>query len=226
MNKPNDAIGKALEEFLDRSCPNPPMIRGALERIGLRSIVDKSPGEIICQQGALAEAYWLILDGQVEIRANDKFIRTRGPGELIGEQAYLKTLVPGASAIRTASVTARDNVRLLCIDAAFHEQMSAEERAVWFLTFAVVANEKLEQATLARAQLQGFVDDRNSLLTRFLDETPLGMVKLALDAGENPIDPREAIIWPAPGSEDTEIGVLVEPEVDHGKAEVHTGVQA
>jgi len=28
-------------------------------------------------------------------------------------------------------------------------------------------------------------------------------------------------IWPAPGSEDTELGVLMEPEVRHGEAEVH-----
>ena len=27
--------------------------------------------------------------------------------------------------------------------------------------------------------------------------------------------------WPAPGSEDTELGVLMELEVDHGEAEVY-----
>jgi hypothetical protein len=32
--------------------------------------------------------------------------------------------------------------------------------------------------------------------------------------------------WPAPGSEDTELGVLMEPEVGHGEAEVYTRVQA
>jgi hypothetical protein len=32
--------------------------------------------------------------------------------------------------------------------------------------------------------------------------------------------------WPAPGSEDTELGVLMEPEVRHGEAEVYTRVQA
>jgi hypothetical protein len=32
--------------------------------------------------------------------------------------------------------------------------------------------------------------------------------------------------WPAPGSEDTELGVLMEPEVDHGTSEVYTRVQA
>ena len=33
-------------------------------------------------------------------------------------------------------------------------------------------------------------------------------------------------LWPAPGSEDTELGVLMEPEVRHGEAEVYARVQA
>jgi hypothetical protein len=33
-------------------------------------------------------------------------------------------------------------------------------------------------------------------------------------------------VWPAPGSEDTELGVLMELEVGHGETEVHAGVQA
>lgn len=32
--------------------------------------------------------------------------------------------------------------------------------------------------------------------------------------------------WPAPGSEDTELGVLMGPEVGHGATEVYTRVQA
>ncbi len=33
-------------------------------------------------------------------------------------------------------------------------------------------------------------------------------------------------LWPAPGSEDTELGVFMGPEVRHGEAEVHARVQA
>jgi len=33
-------------------------------------------------------------------------------------------------------------------------------------------------------------------------------------------------IWPAPGSEDTELGVLMELEVGHGETEVYPRVQA
>jgi hypothetical protein len=36
----------------------------------------------------------------------------------------------------------------------------------------------------------------------------------------------EPAYWPAPGSEDTELGVLMELEVGHGETEVHAGVQA
>jgi len=32
--------------------------------------------------------------------------------------------------------------------------------------------------------------------------------------------------WPAAGSEDTELGVNMEPEVDHGTTEIYTRVQA
>jgi hypothetical protein len=39
-------------------------------------------------------------------------------------------------------------------------------------------------------------------------------------------DGRPAEQWPAPGSEDTELGVFMEPEVSHGKTKVYTRVQA
>jgi len=37
---------------------------------------------------------------------------------------------------------------------------------------------------------------------------------------------QKAVYWPAPGSEDTELGVLMEPEVGHGETEIYAGVQA
>jgi toxin HigB-1 len=38
------------------------------------------------------------------------------------------------------------------------------------------------------------------------------------------VGPEEVEIWPAPGSEDTELGVLMELEVGHGETEVYTRV--
>ena len=40
------------------------------------------------------------------------------------------------------------------------------------------------------------------------------------------IDEWQGVVWPAPGSEDTELGVLMEPEVGHGETEVYARVQA
>jgi hypothetical protein len=37
---------------------------------------------------------------------------------------------------------------------------------------------------------------------------------------------RVRAVWPAPGSEDTDLGVLMEPEVGHGETEVYPRVQA
>jgi len=38
--------------------------------------------------------------------------------------------------------------------------------------------------------------------------------------------PLKIVRWPAPGSEDAELGVLMEPEVGHGETEVYPRVQA
>ena len=35
-----------------------------------------------------------------------------------------------------------------------------------------------------------------------------------------------SLVWPAPGSEDTELGVFMGPEVSHGETKVYAGVQA
>jgi hypothetical protein len=37
---------------------------------------------------------------------------------------------------------------------------------------------------------------------------------------------QDSLEWPAPGSEDTELGVLMELEVGHGETEVYPRVQA
>jgi hypothetical protein len=55
------------------------------------------------------------------------------------------------------------------------------------------------------------------------------LVLSSLDTFLNPREKKSVAFetnWPAPGSEDTELGVLMELEVRHGEAEVYAGVQA
>jgi len=67
-------------------------------------------------------------------------------------------------------------------------------------------------------------------MTRIRDSTFLAsLTKLErLYLGQTLITDISSIssIWPAPGSEDTELGVLMELEVGHGETEVYAGVQA
>ena len=62
----------------------------------------------------------------------------------------------------------------------------------------------------------------------------LGQIVDTISVRERPTEAEERVWhlildyakWPAPGSADTELGVLMEPEVCHGETEVYTGVQA
>jgi hypothetical protein len=47
-----------------------------------------------------------------------------------------------------------------------------------------------------------------------------------LDGGQHVLFCKKNANWPAPGSADTELGVLMGPEVCHGETEVYTRVQA
>jgi hypothetical protein len=78
---------------------------------------------------------------------------------------------------------------------------------------------------------------RATVVRRLQALIELGYVKRAgrfYHVGEGSIAPpnvehivtRTTKIWPAPGSEDTELGVLMEPEVGHGETEVYPRVQA
>jgi hypothetical protein len=62
------------------------------------------------------------------------------------------------------------------------------------------------------------IKNRLEALDRFDDVLLKHSIKEVIPYGND--------IWPAPGSADTELGVLMEPEVSHGKAEVYTRVQA
>jgi hypothetical protein len=55
---------------------------------------------------------------------------------------------------------------------------------------------------------------------------PPGDLKLVVRINFDTLYSLAWLDWPAPGSADTELGVLMEPEVCDGATEVYTGVQA
>jgi RecB family endonuclease NucS len=78
-----------------------------------------------------------------------------------------------------------------------------------------------------RIDLLGKDEEGNlSILELKRDRTPREVIAQALDYASWIVTLSTREVWPAPGSADTELGVLMEPEVSHGKAEVYTRVQA
>ena len=186
-------VEKKLSFFLEKFCPDPAVIRCALERTNLLTELDFLPGERICKRGDRVQGCWVVIDGQVEVRADDQIVAFRGPGELFGEQGLVHVLC-GKDGIRTADVSAIGPVKLLCIDASFQERLEDQEKVVWTLTLASVINHKLAQATDMRSELRSLAAQQELLLRRFSDGDALGLVKIAA-LGERPsIQNRRAII--------------------------------
>ena len=77
------------------------------------------------------------------------------------------------------------------------------------------ADEYRIQAAALAAQAR---DEKHANVRKELLQLSKLYLRLAEQADKNS--------WPAPGSEDTELGVLMGPEVRHGEAEVHARVQA
>jgi class 3 adenylate cyclase len=187
------AVEKQLSFFLEQFCPDPAVIRNALERTRLCTEVDRLPDETICERGDRVQGCWLVIDGQVEIRADDQTVTFRWPGELFGEQGLVHVL-SGKDGARTADVKAIGPVKLLCIDGSFQERLDDREKVIWTLTLAGVINHKLEQATNMRSELRSLAAQHEVLLRRFSDGDALGLVKMAT-GGERPsIQDRRAIV--------------------------------
>jgi hypothetical protein len=68
--------------------------------------------------------------------------------------------------------------------------------------------------------------DRGSVLERGVKVCKRTLVNEVLGLLLTEFFPDPTRKWPAPGSEDTELGVLMELEVGHGETEVYARVQA
>jgi class 3 adenylate cyclase len=189
------SVQSVRKEFLDRYCPDPTLIAAAIDRLGYWDVREIGPDEHLCHAGDRAEACWIIVSGQAEIVDGGKSIAFRRAGEMIGEQAFLTTLLGKEAGCRTADILARGSLKFVCFDASLQEKMTAEERAAWSLTLAAVVNEKLTQATRQRAEFRKSIADRDSLLARFGEGDALGVVRKAMEDESAPVVSRELIIW-------------------------------
>ena len=84
----------------------------------------------------------------------------------------------------------------------------SQAKIIWRAPLAA----NFSHSRIDRFQEQSLIDNKNQL---FFNQSDLFVAQAIRDT-----------LWPAPGSEDTELGVLMELEVGHGETEVYAGVQA
>jgi CRP-like cAMP-binding protein len=78
--------------------------------------IDFAAGKTLTKEGSPGREFFVILEGEVDVRQNSRLLRPRGPGDFIGEIA----LVTGKA--RTATVTTVTPVRaVVVVDRAFRE---------------------------------------------------------------------------------------------------------
>lgn len=91
------------------------------------SIVEElavEPGTVLCEQGRMADACYVIVDGLADIVVGDQNVGRASAGRPIGEMALLDHLP------RSATVTARTKMHLLKLDAHRFEEMLRSQPAV------------------------------------------------------------------------------------------------
>lgn len=82
------------------------------------------PGKIIVRQGGQAHAFHMIIEGEVEVSADDVEIATLGPGDHFGEIAVIDDTK------RNATVTATTPVRVLAIDTISFRRLARSDEGL------------------------------------------------------------------------------------------------
>jgi len=102
----------------------------------LAAIVDETdvaPGAILCDQGRVADACYVVIEGEADVSVGGSVVATAGPGQPIGEMGLLDHLP------RSATVTARTPMRVYKINADRFEAL---------LTSTAIARGLLEHLSL------------------------------------------------------------------------------
>jgi CRP/FNR family transcriptional regulator, cyclic AMP receptor protein len=73
--------------------------------------VNLPAGRVLCEQGTIGREAFVIVDGEAEVRRNNRKVATLGPGSYVGELALLD------HGPRTATVTTTSDVTVLVLGA-------------------------------------------------------------------------------------------------------------
>jgi CRP/FNR family transcriptional regulator, cyclic AMP receptor protein len=76
-----------------------------LRRISsLMTRLDEPAGKVLTREGQQGYEFFIVLEGEVEVRHGDRLVATRGPGEYVGEIALLDKRPRSATVVATTPV--------------------------------------------------------------------------------------------------------------------------
>jgi CRP-like cAMP-binding protein len=77
-----------------------------LRRISsLMTRLDRPAGKMLTREGQQGYEFFIVLEGEVEVRQGDRVVATRGPGEYVGEIALLDKRPRTATVVATTAVS-------------------------------------------------------------------------------------------------------------------------
>jgi CRP/FNR family cyclic AMP-dependent transcriptional regulator len=121
--------------WIDEQLAAVPLFEGLskkqLRRISsLMTRIDRPAGEVLTTEGQRGHEFFIVLEGEVEVRQGDRVVATRGPGEYVGEIALLDKRPRTATVLATTPVSVevlsrREFMSLLALAPELSEQIMA-----------------------------------------------------------------------------------------------------
>jgi CRP/FNR family cyclic AMP-dependent transcriptional regulator len=96
--------------WIDEKLAAVPLFEGLskkqLRRISrLMTRIDRPAGQVLTTEGRQGYEFFIVLDGEVEVRQGDRVIATRRPGDYVGEIALLDRRPRTATVVATTPVS-------------------------------------------------------------------------------------------------------------------------
>jgi CRP/FNR family transcriptional regulator, cyclic AMP receptor protein len=96
--------------WIDEQLAAVPLFEGLskkqLRRISsLMTRLDRPAGKVLTREGEQGSEFFIVLEGEVEVRQGDRVVATRGPGEYVGEIALLDRRPRTATVVATTPVS-------------------------------------------------------------------------------------------------------------------------